>query len=111
MIPLMYVLLRIYKVRFDGNTAAGHVGPVRVRGITVRRRDQHRIGHKAKPFNDFPISDCFAALTSLEGQCYQAELTQWFRNGAAFEPLFKLYGDGDRNGVIWPDPVWIYCRE
>ena len=54
MISPLYVLLRIYKLRFDGNTAAGHVGPVRVRRITVLQRNQHRIGHKAKLFNDFP---------------------------------------------------------
>lgn len=59
----MYVLLRIYKVRFDGNTAAGHVGPVRFGRITAPQRDQLRMGRKAKPFKDFPIPDCFTALT------------------------------------------------
>ena len=80
MIPLMYILLRIHKVRFDGNTAAGHVGPVRVRGITVPQREHHRLGHKAKLFNDFPISDCFAALTRSENRRNSQTLNRWFWN-------------------------------
>lgn len=59
MTPLVYVLLRIYNLRFDGNTTSRSLGPQ----ACCLQRDQRRMGWKTKPFKDFPISDCFAALT------------------------------------------------